>query len=118
MMAAKRPGASKIKPLSAGSNFPTTNNQMKQTNGFGTFVQKFQLAKGKSKYGMPVYLDNGNINPAYLAAERKELEADKQKNIQATEAKRKKLIASNDFELAGYVTKKVGFARRRPGEGF
>ena len=27
---------------------------------------------GKSKYGMPIFLPNGNINPAYLAAERKE----------------------------------------------
>ena len=28
-------------------------------------LQKFQVAKGKSKYGMPIYLPNGNINPAY-----------------------------------------------------
>ena len=27
---------------------------------------------GKSKYGMPIFLPNGNINPAYLAAERKD----------------------------------------------
>merc|ERR1719261_2479600 len=60
------------KPLSPGSNYPTTKNIQSQKNGFGTFVQKFQKADGKSKYGMPIYLPNGNINPAYLAAERKE----------------------------------------------
>lgn len=27
-------------------------------------------AKGKSKYGVPIFLPNGNVNPAYLAAER------------------------------------------------
>ena len=31
--------------------------------------------KGKSKYGMPIFLPNGNVNPAYLAAERKEAAA-------------------------------------------
>jgi len=30
-------------------------------------------ANGKSKYGVPIYLPNGNINPAYLAAERNEM---------------------------------------------
>ena len=63
---------------------------------------------GKSKYGMPIFLPNGNINPAYLAAERKEQAAVKAKNIQATGAKVKKLIAKKDFELADYVRKKIG----------
>merc|ERR1712118_580676 len=44
------------------------NNQT-QRNGFGTFVQKFQTVSGKSKYGVPIFLANGNVNPAYLAAE-------------------------------------------------
>merc|ERR1712157_645117 len=61
----------KAKPLSPGSNYPTTSNIQTQSSGFGSFVQKFQLASGKSKYGVPIYLPNGNINPAYLAAERK-----------------------------------------------
>ena len=34
-----------------------------------------QTVSGKSKYGMPIFLPNGNINPAYLAAERKEMAA-------------------------------------------
>merc|ERR1719171_4192 len=68
------------KPLSPGSNYPTTKNIQTQKSGFGTFVQKFQLAKGKSKYGVPIFLPNGNVNPAYLAAERKELQAESMKN--------------------------------------
>merc|ERR1719487_1192313 len=65
----------KARPLSPGSNYPTTKNIQTQKSGFGTFVQKFQLAKGKSKYGVTIFLPNGNVNPAYLAAERKELKA-------------------------------------------
>ena len=40
--------------------------------------------------------------------ERKEAAAIKQKNIKATSAKVKKLIANKDFELADYVRKKIG----------
>ena len=43
--------------------------------------------KGKSKYGMPIFLPNGNVNPAYLAAERKDMAAKKRKNVAATGAK-------------------------------
>merc|ERR1719396_100038 len=89
---------SKAAPLSPGSNYPSTKNIQTQSNGFGTFLQKFQTVSGKSKYGMPIFLPNGNINPAYLAAERKEQAAVKAKNIQATGAKVKKLIAKKDFE--------------------
>jgi len=106
----------KAKPLSPGSNYPGTKNIQTQSNGFGTFVQKFQLAttagkngpKGKSKYGVPVFLANGNVNPAYLAAERKEMAAIKSKNRAATEAKRKALIKNKQFELADYIRKKIG----------
>merc|ERR1712087_284573 len=73
----------KAKPLSPGSNYPTTKNIQTQSSGFGSFVQKFQLASGKSKYGMPIFLPNGNINPAYLAAERKAIAAQSKKNIAA-----------------------------------
>merc|ERR1711871_703516 len=79
-----------------------------QRNGFGSFVQKFQKAEGKSKYGVPIFLPNGNINPAYLAAERKEEAAQKAKNVAATEAKRKKLISNGQFELADFIRKKIG----------
>merc|ERR1719482_1554499 len=96
------------RPLSAGSNFPTTKNIQIQRNGFGTFVQKFQLASGKSKYGVPIFLPNGNVNPAYLAAERKEMAEKSKRNIIATENKRKRLVANKAFELADYISKKIG----------
>jgi len=98
----------KAKPLAPGSNYPTTKNIQTQSNGFGTFVQKFQTVTGKSKYGVPIFLPNGNVNPAYLAAERKEAAEIKKKNRQATEAKRKGLVSSKSFELADYVRKKIG----------
>merc|ERR1719197_637926 len=86
------PKNNSVKPLSPGSNYPTTKNIQTQGNGFGTFVQKFQLAKGKSKYGVPIFLPNGNINPAYLAAERAESRSQSKKNTKTAEAKRKGLI--------------------------
>merc|ERR1719183_1028133 len=64
--------AAGARPLSPGSNYPGTKNIQTQRSGFGSFVQKFQLASGKSKYGVPIFLPNGNINPAYLAAERRD----------------------------------------------
>jgi len=96
------------RPLSPGSNYPTTKNIQTQRNGFGTWLQKFQTTSGKSKYGVPIFLPNGNVNPAYLAAERRDIENQKKKNIKATEAKRKKLIANKQFELADYVRKAIG----------
>ena len=98
----------KAKPLSPGSNYPGTKNIQVQSNGFGTFVQKFQLAKGKSKYGVPVFLPSGNVNPAYLAAERADMAKQKALNRKATEAKRKGLINNKQFELADYIRKKIG----------
>merc|ERR1712228_844422 len=98
----------KPKPLSPGSNYPTTKNIQTQSSGFGSFVQKFQLATGKSKYGVPIYLPNGNINPAYLAAERKELAATSKKNVAAERAKTKKMKAAGTFELGSLIAKKVG----------
>merc|ERR1719486_816980 len=86
--------AKRARPLSPGSNYPTTKNIQTQRNGFGTFVQKFQTVSGKSKYGVPIFLANGNVNPAYLAVERKEMQGQSKRNIQATENKRKKLIAN------------------------
>jgi len=86
----------------------TTKNPQRQSNGFGNFVQKFQLASGKSKYGVPIYLPNGNINPAYLAAERKEIGARSKKNVEAERAKTKKMKAAGTFELGQLIAKKVG----------
>mmetsp|Transcript_84111 Transcript_84111/g.167868 ORF Transcript_84111/g.167868 Transcript_84111/m.167868 type:complete len:188 (-) Transcript_84111:291-854(-) len=98
----------KAKPLSPGSNYPSTKNIQTQKSGFGSFVQKFQLASGKSKYGVPIFLPNGNVNPAYLAAERAEARSASKKNTATAEAKRKALIAGKQFELADYVRKKIG----------
>ena len=72
-----------IKPLSPGSNYPATKNIQLQKSGFGNFLQKFETlgrdpSKSKSQYGVPVFLPNGNVNPAYLAAERKAM-AEKKK---------------------------------------
>ena len=83
---------------------PSTSNIQKQANGFGSFVQKFQKVTGKSKYGVPIFLPNGNVNPAYRA----EARAQSTKNTKAAEAKRKNLIGKKSFELADYVRKKVG----------
>merc|ERR1719488_148409 len=76
------------KPLSPGSNYPSTKNIQRQASGFGSFLQKFQTTSGKSKYGVPIFLPNGNVNPAYLAAERKDMAAQSKLNIIATEKKR------------------------------
>jgi len=98
----------KAKPLSPGSNYPATKNIQTQRNGFGSFIQKFQTVTGKSKYGVPIFLPSGNVNPAYLAAERAEMQAKSKKNIAAAEGKRKKLVSGKQFELADYVRKKIG----------
>merc|ERR1712118_146271 len=74
------------------------SNRQKQRNGFGTFVQKFQLASGKSKYGVPIFLPNGNVNPAYLKAEREEIQAQSKLNTKKAESKRKNLIRNNSYQ--------------------
>jgi hypothetical protein len=79
-----------------------------QKSGFGTFVQGFQRRDGKSKYGMPIFLPNGNVNPAYLAAERKDIQEQSKKNTREAELKRKNLIKNNKFQLADYLRKEIG----------
>merc|ERR1719426_306914 len=103
----------KAKPLSPGSNYPTTKNIQTQSTGFGSFVQKFQLAKGKSKYGMPIFLPNGNINPAYLAAERKAMASQSKKNVGSLAGKTKKMKAARTFKLGDYIAKSFGEATNR-----
>merc|ERR1719326_31371 len=98
----------KAKPLSPGSNYPTTKNIQTQSTGFGSFLQKFQLSEGKSKYGMPIFLPSGNINPAYLAAERKAMAAQSKKNVVAQAGKTKKMKAAKTFELGDFIKKTVG----------
>mmetsp|Transcript_4966 Transcript_4966/g.9545 ORF Transcript_4966/g.9545 Transcript_4966/m.9545 type:complete len:175 (+) Transcript_4966:87-611(+) len=97
------------KPLAPGTNYPTSKrNQMLQQNGFGNWIQKFQLAKGESKYGVPIFQANGEINPEYLAKERAEMNRAKGTNIRSSEVKRKKLIAKKEFTLADYIKSKIG----------
>merc|ERR1719390_62573 len=83
-------------------------NVQLQRNGFGSFVQKFQTVSGKSKYGVPIFLPNGNVNPAYLAAERKDMQAQSKRNTKMAEVKRKNLIKEGKFELADYIRKAIG----------
>jgi len=98
----------KAKPLSPGSNYPATKNIQKQSSGFGSFLSAFEKVTGKSKYGMPVFLENGNINPAYLAAERKAVAEQSKKNVRAEAKKTKKMKAAGTFELGSFIAKKVG----------
>jgi hypothetical protein len=57
---------------------------------------------------VPIFLPNGNVNPAYLAAERKDMAAQSKKNMAQAEVKRKGLISGGTFELADYIKKKIG----------
>jgi hypothetical protein len=98
----------KAKPLSPGSNYPATKNIQTQRSGFGSFLPQFQRTTGKNKYGVPIFLENGAVNPKYLAAERAAAAKQKRMNVQQAETKRKGLIASNQFELADYVRKRIG----------
>ena len=90
------------------SAVPTTKNIQTQSSGFGNFLQRFQKADGKSKYGVPIFLKNGNINPAYLAAERAEIRSQSKKNVQAEAAKTKRMKANKTFELDDFIRKEVG----------
>merc|ERR1719326_903445 len=97
------------RPRNRGGPYQSNKSNIQtQKSGFGNFVQKFQLAKGKSKYGVPIFLPNGNVNPAYLAAECKDLQAKSKLNTKSAEAKRKALISGKKFELADYVRKAIG----------
>jgi len=98
----------KAKPLSPGSNYPSTRNIQRQSNGFGNFVQKFQKASGKSKYGMPIFLPNGSINPKYLAAERADMAAQAKRSVTAEAGKRAKMKKAGTYELGDFIKKKIG----------
>jgi hypothetical protein len=107
----KKAGAIKLEDRAKNRGGPYQSNKRNiqlQRNGFGSFVQKFQTVSGKSKYGVPIFLANGNVNPAYLAAERKEVQAQSKRNTQQAEVKRKNLIKNGTFELADYIKKAIG----------
>ena len=76
--------------------------------GFGNFVQAFQVPGKKEKYGVPIYLPNGNINPAYLAAERAEMAKTKANNRKTLTARRKQMESKGTFLLDSYIEKKIG----------
>ena len=57
---------------------------------------------------MPVFLKNGDINPAFLAAEREEIRKASQNNCAKLEKKRKKLVSSDSYTLASYLRKEIG----------
>merc|ERR1719240_1174674 len=80
-------------------------------------IMQFAKNPGKSKYGVPFYLENGNVNPAYLAAERKEKEANRKKNFGAYEAKRKNLVKNKKFELADFIRDNIGSAKNTEKNG-
>ena len=67
-----------------------------------------QKAEGKSKYGMPIFLPSGAVNPAYLAAERKENEMAKKNNRKTLTARRKQMESKGTFLLDSYIEKKIG----------
>jgi len=111
-MAARRQSKDLLnaKPNSVSANYPTNKgkNIQIQNNGFGNFINPFQMAKGKSKYGMPVFLPNGNINPAFLAAERKDMNLQRKKNIKAEAAKVKKMKAARTWLLEDFIRYDIG----------
>jgi len=111
-MAARRSARDLVnaKPNSVSANYPVNKgkNIQIQKNGFGNFINPFQLAKGKSKYGMPVFLANGNINPAFLAAERKDLAQQRKKNIKAEAGKVKKMMAAKTWLLEDFIRYDIG----------
>ena len=60
------------------------------------------------RYGVPIFLPNGNVNPAYLAAERKENEMAKKNNRKTLTARRKQMESKGTFLLDSYIEKKIG----------
>jgi hypothetical protein len=48
------------------------------------------------------------VNPAYLAAERRDIQSTSKRNTQAAETKRRGLIKAGKFQLADYVRKEIG----------
>merc|ERR1719191_2517740 len=86
-----------------------SNVRMEEVSACTNWAPPFQLADGKSKYGVPIFLENGNINPEYLKRERAEAKAVKAKNIVDERKKRTNLIKNKEYELADYVRKNIGF---------
>eukprot|EP00304_Pavlova_gyrans_P002254 CAMPEP_0206039970 /NCGR_PEP_ID=MMETSP1466-20131121/5095_1 /ASSEMBLY_ACC=CAM_ASM_001126 /TAXON_ID=44452 /ORGANISM="Pavlova gyrans, Strain CCMP608" /LENGTH=83 /DNA_ID=CAMNT_0053414629 /DNA_START=157 /DNA_END=408 /DNA_ORIENTATION=+ len=75
--------------------------------------------KGK-KYGVPVFLPNGNVNPAYLAAERKVQNENKKKNFAKFEKIKAKQIKKKVYDISDYIKKNIGNIYEKdyfPGKG-
>merc|ERR1719262_25296 len=84
--------------LEPGKNYASTKNMQIQSSGSGQFVQKFQLATGNSKYGMPIYLPNGAVNPEYLKAEAEDMKSASKRNSAAANQMRDNMIAKGKWE--------------------
>jgi hypothetical protein len=94
--------------LEPGKNYASTKNMQIQSSGFGQFVQKFQLATGNSKYGMPIYLPNGAVNPAYLKAEAEDIKTSSRRNVENVNKVRASQYAKKKFELGDYMKMMLG----------
>mmetsp|Transcript_47438 Transcript_47438/g.110684 ORF Transcript_47438/g.110684 Transcript_47438/m.110684 type:complete len:119 (+) Transcript_47438:30-386(+) len=72
------------------------------------------------KYGVPVFLPSGNVNPAYLAAERKAKETFKKSNFAKFEKIKAKQIAKKTYDIADFIKIRIGMVNPPgyfPGKG-
>lgn len=69
--------------------------------------------KGK-KYGVPVFLPDGNVNPAYLKAEAKVKADFNKKNFEKFEKKKQKQIAKKIYDIADYIKGRINADPRLP----
>lgn len=63
---------------------------------------------GGKKYGVDVFLPSGNVNPAYLAAERKEKAEAKKKNFAKFQAIKAKQMAKKTYDIADVIKQRIG----------
>jgi hypothetical protein len=75
---------------------------------------------GGKKYGVPVFLPSGNVNPAYLKAEKKAQEDFKKKNFAKFEKIKAKQINKKTYDISDYIKKNIGNIYEKgyfPGKG-
>lgn len=60
------------------------------------------------KYGVNVFLPSGNINPAYLAAERKFKAQAKKENFAKFEKIKAKQIAKKTYDISDFIKDRIG----------
>ena len=72
------------------------------------------------KYGVPIFLPSGNVNPAYLAAEKKAKESAKASNFNKFEKIKAKQIAKGTYDIADFIKDRIGNIYEKgyfPGKG-